>query len=300
MIYLHLGVHKTATTYLQDLFALNQGRIASAGRAYWRLDQIRGDIDLGMREALAPRRGPRALAKRLLETPRPPLHRLRDKLDVAMDCILSEENLLGFPHEALRGQFYVNARERLGLLAAALGDRPAEVWLCIRAYPGFLGSLYAEALRHGYHATIAEFTARNQAPGGQWRRLVETIHRSLPEARIVVWRFEDFRTLEPVVVERLSGVALAGLRPLAHADVRPSPSAKAVVEQSERAGDLGRAERTLSMAMLEDKFPLSEYPGKFDPWDNQTLARMNRDYTSDIASLRSLPFVEFLHPDTAR
>ena len=45
MIRLHLGVHKTATTYLQELFALNRGRIAMAGRAYWPLIHLRPAID---------------------------------------------------------------------------------------------------------------------------------------------------------------------------------------------------------------------------------------------------------------
>ena len=33
MIYLHLGAHKTATTYIQDLLELNRGPIWGGGRA---------------------------------------------------------------------------------------------------------------------------------------------------------------------------------------------------------------------------------------------------------------------------
>lgn len=294
MIYLHLGAHKTATTYLQDLFALNQGRIARGGRGYWRLDQIRPVI----RQAIETERRLDGLRfgrlRRRLRAPGQPFRQLLDMVDISMPSIISDENIIGNPSDVLRGVFYVNAGERLRRVAVALGPRETEIWLCVRAYPAFLASLFSEALRHGYHASIEEFVERNASPQGGWPSLVRTIHGCFPAARIRVWPFEDFRALRPHLVERLCGLPLPDLRPLPVDDIRPSPSARAVEAQLRETGGMSPRERTLFMSAMEEEYPAGPDAAKFDPWESDVREHMWQAYREDLATISGLPYVEFL------
>jgi hypothetical protein len=296
VIYLHLGAHKTATTYLQSLFAQNQGKIAIGGRAYWRLDQVRPLVANGLAEARTRTQERFGFVRQLLCNRAPPFQSLGEMLAIPMDTLLSEENILGHASQALHGKFYVGARENLALIKPALGDREIEIWLCLRSYATFLCSLYAEALRHGYAKPIAHFVERTRSPDGQWPTLVETIHECFPDAKIVVWAYEDFSRLEPQIVGRLSGVPFSELAPLPTDNVRPSPSAQAVELQSERADSLRTSlERTLSMAMLEEEYPVNRFPRKFNPWNDDDIARMQSAYARDLKRVGSSDYVEFLN-----
>lgn len=294
MIYLHLGVHKTATTYLQDLFELNQGRIAGAGRAYWTREQFRPLIQWGLRAGEMSGRHP--LVRRVL---RPRVERvfvrqIRDLLAVPMPSIISEENIIGNVADALDGWSYIHARERLDFMARVIAGRETEIWLCARDYASFLSSQYAEALRHGYDVPIDRFVETNRVADGRWPELVGQVHEAFPRARIVVWRYEDFRALEPVIIARLTGLDPEEMLALPANEVRQSPSRRAVELQSDRLGGMQSAERRLSMAMLEDSFPLRAHPGKFDPWDDRTRDEMRAAYQRDMAAIAEHQYVEML------
>lgn len=294
MIRLHLGAHKTATTYLQELFTLNRGAIAEAGRAYWPLAQLRPLMNFaiwtqGAGHSLSGRLRLKALQGA-------PYQNFGAILAAHDSPIVSDENILGSPRGSLRGQLYPRADARLGGLARIFGERPVEVWLCLRSYPQFLASLYAEALRDGAFMPVAELLAANGQPEGQWPSLVEAVHRALPRSRIVVWRYEDFQSLQPVIVERLSGVPLATMKPLSVDRVRPGPSAAAIVAHLERAETMTRPQRVLSMVEAEHAFPSGDNADRFDPWPEEQAARMAAAYDRDVALVGAKPFVELLRP----
>lgn len=294
MIYLHLGVHKTATTYIQDLFELNQGRIASAGRAYWTRGQFRPLFQWGLRagDISGRRRAVKWLLKPRVE--RAFVKEIQALLGVSMPSIISEENVIGRVADSLEGKSYIHARTRLNFLSKIIGGREVEIWLCLRDYAGFLSSQYAEALRQGYDVQIAQFVAANRVADGRWRDLVSDIHQVFPQARIVVWRYEDFAQHKSEIVERLAGLPLDAMRPLVATEVRPSPSRQAVEVQSECAASMKLIERRMSMIMLEDKFSLRDYPEKFDPWDDETRAAMNAAYARDVTEVAARDYVELL------
>jgi tetratricopeptide (TPR) repeat protein len=80
MIYLHLGAHKTATTYLQELFERNQDLIFDAGRAYWQLGLLRLVIDAEFREASEVLQRRRLLLRHLTKRNWRPMQRLREMI----------------------------------------------------------------------------------------------------------------------------------------------------------------------------------------------------------------------------
>jgi len=298
LIYLHLGAHKTATTYLQDLMGQNQGRIAQSGRAYWLRKQIRGDIEYGFR-ILAKREMEDGLIAKLAErmTGRSEaMEGLRQKLSVPMDAMISEENILGHPYQSLDGRLYPNAKTRLRHFREATGIRDCEIFLCVREYSTFLSSLFVEALRHGYFASISDFKTRCGKTAGQWLSLVQDIHSVFPGSKIVVWQYEDFVRMEPLIVKRLTGLELGDLDPLATGNVKQGASAMAVEQQCAQASTLSSPERVLRMAANEERFPPARFPQKFNPWSEAEATAMRSCYVDDVTAIDLLEYVEHLTP----
>lgn len=290
MIYLHIGVHKTATTYLQSLLAANQGRMAAAGRAYWILHQIRGILS----ELQLDRNWTVAGIKYLAENRRSPLHRLRELVAAAPDCVISEENVVGVCNDILEAGFFPRAATRLRRIQQPLQDHEIEVWLCLRAYDDFLPSAYCEALRGGHFVPMEDFAALYRTlPDARWPALVDTIHEQLPGSRLVVWAYEDFRILLPKIAARLSGLPYENMRRLSH-DERPSASYKAIFEHGRVAADKTSAQRKLSIAMYEELYPRSDFPESFYPWTDREAAEMKEAYRADLADVVRRPYVEFL------
>jgi hypothetical protein len=290
MIYMHVGVHKTATTYLQSLLAANQGKMAAAGRAYWILWQIRGVLQ----DLQADRYWTEAGVQHLRTHASSPLFRLRGFTEAASDCLISDENIVGLSTQATGGQFYPEAAKRLRRIRAVLPDKDIEVWLCVRAYDQFLSSVYCETLRGGHFTPWQDFAKLyDPLPPERWPALVDAIHASLPRSRVVIWAYEDFRSLLPQIASRLSGIPYDQLHQLSN-DERASPSGEAIRRHCEKAASMTSNQRTLSVAMYEELYPLKSFPEKFNPWRREVTDTMRSTYREDLELIKARPYVEFL------
>lgn len=295
MIYLHLGVHKTATTYIQELFLQNLDIIFDAGRAYWPLDLVRPIIASGFDRVIIPRETKLYLLRRLLAHQKPPMQGLQEIVSLFANSIISEENILGFPSDSLGGKLYPNARPRLRLLAKALKGQKVEIFLCVRGYPSFLASLYAEAMRHGFFQPEDQFERQNFPAAWRWFDLVTVVSGCFPDAVIHVWKYEDFSQLQEIIIHRMSGVPLHTMRPLAEGLIRPSASAAAIEAMNSQSEKMTRYQRVLMMASFEKRFPVSGGHEKYR-WDCDPESLMDETYAQDVEKLRTIPNVEVFVP----
>lgn len=291
---LHVGVHKTATTYLQDLLAHNREGIARAGRIYVPLDEIRPIIDRGITEEYRIRGSRlRRLGRLLAGRGNAEFDRLQSMAGPGSSLIISEENLLGASDECHSGAFYPYAEERIGLLVDSFADRPLQIWLALRSYPQFLASIYAEALRHGSAMPLTDFMANNANPEGQWTGLVDRLRRCFPDAEMHLWRYRDFARLEPRIVEGIAGLTAAEIRPLEESIVRPSPSAEAVSRAQELDPDMDGSARARAMAVLEKELPLSQGT-RFAPWPQSATQEMQAAFDRECTALMQRGDLMFL------
>jgi hypothetical protein len=290
MIYLHVGLHKTATTYIQSLLAANQGKMAAVGRAYWILWQIRGVLQ----DLQAERYWTEAGIQELRTRASSPLFRLRGMVEAASDCIISDENIVGLSTQAMSGQLYPDATKRLRRVRSVLPDKEIEVWLCLRSYDQFLPSIYCETLRAGHFVPWQDFAERySTLPDRRWPALVDAVRASLPNSRVVIWAYEEFRSLLPKVASRLSGLPYEDLHKLS-SDERASPSSEAIEKHCAVAASKTPNQRMLSVAMHEELYPLRDFPKKFYPWVPHVAEAMKHAYRDDLTEIRKRPYVEFL------
>lgn len=293
-IRLHVGVHKTATTYLQQYLLQNHGTLAQEGLAYWPMENIRAQFKLAWDQQMQDRHSRR---KRLGTRIRGDLTLtpMREWFDLDRNILLSEENLLGEGSDFFNGSIYPDAKARLTLLAKALPENQLlEVWLCLRSYPDFLASMYGEAARFWHVPSPETFAERHANPAGSWPRLVDHVRAALPQARLHIWAYEDFRRLEPCIIEGMTGVSPARLQPLQQSQVRPSASDRAIRACAALPDDIQGAERMFRMLELEYLYPMQDRSDRFSPWSADQRMQMEAAWHYDRDRIAGRDDVIFL------
>lgn len=286
---LHVGAHKTATTYIQETLLINQAASAAAGVAYWPVHSVRNALRQAKTNASYPQKP--GLKLPWTKSAEPSTHvsnHLKSLIVDGYEVTISEENILGNPDDCYKGTFYRRAAKGLELLGEAVKDRPVEVMLAVRSYAPFLASMYSEALRHGMFTAPDRMMAANSSCAGQWLQVIDTIRAALPQAEITVWRYEDFSSLEGDILGTLSGLRPNALKKPSQVDVLPSASKKAIEQMIEEAGRLEPNARVFRMLALRAQYPRDALnDARFMPWPADDQARLQDEYAQDIAAIRA-------------
>lgn len=181
---LHIGAHKTATTFLQSALVRNAEALLAEGSGVLPLTELRAEVTkpLRPREDDPKRDFRRARAEACLGA-----HLARSDID---RLVLSDENLLGEPAEIVaRGALYSDAQARLSALAPFLEGHEVTVFFALRNLGDFSRSIYCEALRWmtGEFIPAAQHRATWKEPEHSWVPVVEAIRASFPDANVVLW-----------------------------------------------------------------------------------------------------------------
>jgi hypothetical protein len=155
--------------------------------------------------------------------------------------------------------------------------------------------MYAEVIRHREFLTFDEYVSRVALDSWSWRDVVAAICEVVPEDRLMLWRYEDFTTLERTVlaaiVPEASEVELAVPGdPL----VRPSPSARAIEGLTALREVLTGWEVQRLVNPMYEK--VTDGP-PFTPFDEGQMERWQSRYRSDLVMIEQLyPGIRWLRP----
>lgn len=177
-ILLHLGIHKTATTYLQFLLHQNRTRLRREGIDILPLDRTREMLTWSLWDGKIETRERRQAVERVCPS---------------QTLILSDENFLGIPRQIREGRLYATAGTHLGRLADAVPNTRFEVLLTLREYSGFLTSMYGEYLRHNPFIPANRFLPATALKRLRWTPVVEAVAEVFGPCRITLAWFEDVR-----------------------------------------------------------------------------------------------------------
>lgn len=198
---IHIGAHKTATTHLQDTLDSQRSSLEASGVDYFPRDMVRefNLIKLFRRKSWR-RFVPGHIYHRWWEDALATI-RLGPQI-----VAISEENLLGGPKDLLAEKLYPDTESRLLSLASVLSSRNLHLFLSIRSFETLLPSAYAQSLRSrpiagGFDAVRDRWLTRPLS----WADLIDRIQLILPEAKLSVWKFEDYGAHSMEIISAFCG-----------------------------------------------------------------------------------------------
>lgn len=132
-VVLHLGIHKTATTALQEFLERESRSLRDNGAVYIPLAEMREEISPLIRS-------------------NQPLHReflikMAERMGAA-SIILSDENIAGLTSDICSGVLYPYAGGRVTRLCKDFADWSVDIVLTVRSPKSYILSSYSEYLRH--------------------------------------------------------------------------------------------------------------------------------------------------------
>lgn len=285
-IHVHLGVHKTATTFIQsqlhdNRLALKKGRIGCAGiwavrKRFTREFDRLSWFDPVWRSITRPR------LKRRLDS-------LLAEADGAGTFILSDENIIGLiAANYWLGRLYPRAGARVSILDRLLNGHEARYFLAIRRYPDYLTSSWLQLASRGRAPAFEKYRAKFSPDGPGWAELVADIAARVGADRLTVWTYDWFDADPSRVFALLApGVPLAFPEAELKRDVLPSLTVKGlkVITALE---DVLSPEELKQMSRLMRSFPFSEPNPRLEISDPALIAAYDRKYESDLERIRAL------------
>ena len=176
IIALHLGVHKTATTYLQSKLNNSTGELTKNGISYIPLGRLR-----------------RTVTSQLDETDFSN-QQLMDALKPYLNCqrlILSDENLIGGMFKPKANFIYDDVARRLKKLLSLLDNYSVEIFITLRNYPEYFVSRYTESLRHYDFFSFEQYYDCVDFTTVSWLDVIDSI-KSVYSGNITVTDYNDF------------------------------------------------------------------------------------------------------------
>lgn len=217
---LHLGLHKTAATHLQDSLYQQRDLLVGAGISVVPRVASR-DASLGRTMCGIGWRGDLPVAVRRWMGAA-----VLDRLGCAGPVILwSEEHLLGRPEDMLLDPVFPGLERRLRNLAATTQGARRHLFLSIRELSTMLPSIYAQSLRTGPPALeFQDLLQRWLKDPPQWSLLAPRLRLALPADTLTVWALEASATDAQRILAAYTGTNRArdlALPPSPPSDPRP-------------------------------------------------------------------------------
>lgn len=304
-VVVHGGVHKTATSHVQSILQRNAGRLRKQGvhyihhrdtrKKYTVPVQLNGyeKIGLNYKTKIPDKMLAKKSAGFFADVGAGPGERI----------ILSDENMPGHSGHCVRSGLLYNRRDVLIPIFAQNIPYPVrEVHLALRNYADFFASTFVEFLRSASGEKVITEAQMKRAVLSNlpsWTGFVDLVISCFPEARLTIWRHEDFRALSGCIIGNLCGPGIdpAELAEPKRSRGRPSASHRAVQELlmaiEREGGDAALARRV----EIQDAYPRGpDYPG-YDPWTAAERAHLTRIYDKDMGEIAMRKNVTVLRPE---
>jgi len=269
---LHLGIHKSASTYLVHSLQDNRVLLEKHG------------VGLVTPKPLRHKYG----ITRLVNTTR-----INDKdyegntkkikslfADIIKEhdferLVITEENFLGFCGQ-LNGsdEIYPRADKNLNLISEALSEFDTEIFMCIRNLKSFLPSAYCEYLRHARCVVpFNEFIKNYDFSKVGWCNFVKRVAAAFPKCQVKVWDFDS--NFNPVT-SQLIIKKLCGHNSMPHITLREKPVRKGINCNGINllVGSFGKLtiEEWADLRKFVDGNDLWTMGKKFMPWSSMEVA----------------------------
>ena len=307
-IALHLGAHKTASTYIQrqllrdpkpissdniktiftsnDISGLLPGQLRASGGFSNKITSL-GFSDkftqLEYDETAA------ILKQMISATPQ-------------NNILLSDENLIGTCRNAIaEDQLYPYAHKRLELVNEMLAGNNVGLFIAVRETSSFITSAYCENTRAGQFCKFRDYIRKIEQFDSLWYDFLKRVKSIFKDCPVYVWDYQstfDQRFMIGLFSKMFSGVNdLSFLNSLEinRDTVNPSMDAKALRLLNAAEGLCSRSELIQLKNFLDKKITWEE-PEKFCEWSSMEKDYISSEYQKDLDKIKRDEDFIFLEP----
>lgn len=200
-INLHLGIHKTATTYQQDQLKLSKSFILeNHGVEYIPLTIMRQGITKAIRNDDS------VTIKNILSP-----YTNSEKL------IISDENITGSAQEVITGKIYQNTSGIIEKIRSSFPNARIEVFISIRNPCDFLASIYCEYLRHNRFIKFEQFIKKTGPDFFDWVNLFTNTFKAHSDIQFHILDFDNYEKNKDEHIKLLSFSTINKFDPMVEA-----------------------------------------------------------------------------------
>lgn len=287
-ITLYLGAHKTATTHLQGILHANRERLADRGiklsmpgdvrkewlPAFFHYCSHKDDASRAKIDELAPDKG---------------------------TWLLTEENIAGVSNDFThKSGIYPHVGARLKCLRKAWPDSEMRLFFSLRSYETFYRSAYSEVVRNRGYIPFDQFYDEERFRGNSWVETVRQFIEVIPQEKITLWRYEDFRQLVPSILRSMTGIENTEAMIAAyHAETtRPSLSQKTIDILDSLYPVLERKESKKLVERINEAYPVSKGYASLRTFSDEQEKVFRKQYEEDVERIKKeFPRINFLMPE---
>lgn len=199
-VFLHLGAHKTATTFIQDNFIANRAALEQQG---WKLLHPESDNPI-VRKCFIEMRKDNLLL--------PEQEQYLDEFFAGIrkgdeNFFLSSEAILGAMSVRGQGRIYPNHAAALEKILGQLNGKDIAIGFCIRDFSDYLESSYSWLVMRGATYDFETYSKNVTVERMSWLPIIENMIETLGEDRVHIWTYEDFRENPAVSVTAIMDAA---------------------------------------------------------------------------------------------
>ena len=216
---LHIGLHKTGTTFVQDSLKISRSTLLQSGIFFVPLNQFRNKVTKHIGDSISNQCELEDLVTSFFNDA---------KRSNCHTMILSDENLIGFPSQ-VTNDLYGTAGERLSVLKKVLASHQVKkIVLSVREYSSFYQSLFLEANKNRYISI--ERVNKSSLLTFSFFDIVREVEKNFPNSLVEIVFFEDFIKDNEIMFKSLTNLSsLEGIIEYSE-NKRISPSPLAYLE----------------------------------------------------------------------
>lgn len=278
-IHLHVGVHKTATTLVQEVLGDHRDKLLASKIGFLPMPSFREQFTRNLRDVSENESSFDDLIHKSFNGS-PPQN--------PEGIVISDENLIGYCGTIVKyGRPFLDGPRRLSLLRRMLGEHDVTLFMCIREYSAFLASAYCEGLRNeGRFIPFADMKTIIDPDAFSWPTILASFVESISPNRVCVWRFESFIKQPRAVLNEIAFHKSALFEGEDFNRVsRPSFSQAAVDTLTLVRDNLGADIASRLLKPVVKNLPKADGFPAFNPWSEDEETFWNNKYLIDCKNI---------------
>ncbi|MEO0485598.1 MAG: hypothetical protein AAF092_06775 [Pseudomonadota bacterium] len=292
---LHIGAHKTGTSWLQQVFQGNQAALLSNGIKIPHHRKTRKFVTVPCQLKAYQRLGQDWNTKYTDQE----LQTIIDSYILSLRgsgarrVVLSDENMLGHCGHIVRGgMLYSRKQAFLGVLAEFLPRPPRRIFISVRDYSAFFSAVYGQFLLDVLpenYVSAGAFTETVLGKYPNWANVLRKVAETFPKSEIVYWTYEDAKDDWRPVLTAIGGRKLARAPKTKRGDVvRPSMTQSTYDRFIALASELGTTTALKKMKHLRETDPDSG-AGSLRIFSSKEQETLQDRYARHVAQIADIP-----------